>query len=69
MRWLRDAATRIAERQAKDNLERYLRSRRLETSAAWVEAVTEARRRADVEIRLESRLEAMRGARAPLRRA
>ena len=59
MRWPRDAATRIAEREAKETLDRYLSWRRLEASSAWIEAVGEARRRAEAEIRLERRLEAM----------
>jgi hypothetical protein len=55
-----DAATRIAEREEREALERYLKARTLPVPEAWVEAVGEAGRRAEVAIRLESQLERMR---------
>lgn len=59
MHWPRDAVTRHAERQEKENLERYLRNRAGKVPDAWVATVTEARRHADAVGRLERRLEAM----------
>jgi len=60
MHWPRDAATRIAEKQAKESLERYLRSRAIRVSDVWVEAVAEARRHEEAASRLERQLHAMR---------
>ena len=60
MHWPRDAATRIAERQAKESLERYLKARAVKVSDVWVEAVTEARLRDEAVSRLERQLHAMR---------
>ncbi|MGA3184736.1 MAG: hypothetical protein ABSE52_09090 [Candidatus Dormibacteria bacterium] len=60
MHWPMDAATRIAEREEREALERYLKARTLPVPEAWVEAVGEAGRRAEVAIRLESQLERMR---------
>jgi hypothetical protein len=57
MRWPRDAATRMAERQEREVLERYLRLRTLTVSEAWVEAVGEASRRADAVLRLDRLLQ------------
>jgi hypothetical protein len=60
MHWPVDAATRIAEREEREVLERYLRRRSLPVSEVWVEVVGEAGRRAEVAIRLERQLERMR---------
>jgi hypothetical protein len=60
MHWPLDPATRIAEREEREALERYLRTRSLPVSEVWVEVVGEAGRRAEVAIRLESQLERMR---------
>jgi hypothetical protein len=59
MHWPVDPATRIAEREERETLERYLSTRRLPISEVWVEAVGEAGRRAEVAIRLERQLERM----------
>ncbi len=59
MHWPRDAATRRAEREEKDNLERFLRRRAGRVPDAWVETVTEARRHAEAIARLERRLQTM----------
>jgi hypothetical protein len=60
MHWPMDAATRTAEREEREALERYLRARSLSVSGVWVEVVGEAGRRAEVAIRLERQLERMR---------
>ena len=60
MHWPRDAVTRIAERQERDALHRYLELRKVNPSAVWVEIVGEASRRADAVIRLERQLQRMR---------
>jgi len=56
MRWPRDAVTRAAEREERERLERYLQQRARPIDDVWVEAVGEARRRADAAIRLERQL-------------
>jgi hypothetical protein len=55
-----DAATRIAEREEREALRRYLKARSLPVSEVWVGVVGEAGRRAEVAIRLERQLERMR---------
>ena len=60
MHWPRDARTRIAERQEKENLERYIRLRGEMVSDTWVATVEEATRWADAITRLERQLQAMR---------
>jgi len=60
MHWPRNAATRLAERDEREALDRYLRARSLPVSEVWVEVVGEAGRRAEVAIRLERQLERMR---------
>jgi hypothetical protein len=60
MHWPMDAATRMAEREAREALARYLRARSLPVSEVWVEVVGEAGRRAEVASRLERQLERMR---------
>jgi hypothetical protein len=59
MLWPLDAATRTAQREEREALERYLRSRSLPVPEVWVEVVGEADRRAEVAIRLERQLEWM----------
>ena len=60
MHWPLDSATRIAEREEREALERYLRTRSLPVPEVWVEVIGEAGRRAEVAIRLERQLERMR---------
>ncbi|HYA00171.1 MAG TPA: hypothetical protein VEK76_07440 [Candidatus Binatia bacterium] len=60
MHWPRDAATRIAERQEREAIQRYLSDRIATVSPVWVDAVADARRRADVVGRLERQLQSMR---------
>ena len=57
MHWPRDAATRIAERQARESLERYMKLRSVKLSDVWAEAVTEARRRDEAVSRLDRQLQ------------
>ena len=57
MHWPFDAATRIAEREERQALERYLKARSGPVPQVWVEVVGEAGRRAEVAIRLERQLE------------
>ena len=60
MHWPRDARTRIAEREERENLERYIRLRGAMVSETWEATVEEARRWADATTRLERQLQAMR---------
>ena len=60
MHWPRDAATRIAERDEKEALRRYLRERSRPLFPLWLEAIDEAGRRADVNRRLEQQLQSPR---------
>jgi hypothetical protein len=59
MHWPLGAATRIAEREEREALERYLKARSRPVPEVWVDVVGEADRRAEVVIRLERRLERM----------
>lgn len=60
MHWPFDAATRIAEREEREALQRYLQARSRRVPEVWMEVVGEAGRRAEVVIRLERQLEGMR---------
>ncbi|MGD1053318.1 MAG: hypothetical protein ABR950_05755 [Candidatus Dormibacteria bacterium] len=57
MHWPLDAATRLAQREERETLERYLRTRSLPVPEVWVDVVGEDGRRAEVAIRLERQLD------------
>ncbi|MGA8015444.1 MAG: hypothetical protein WCB85_05955 [Candidatus Dormiibacterota bacterium] len=60
MHWPREARTRVAERDEREALDRYMRCRGARVSEKWLATVEEARRWADARTRLERLLQAMR---------